>query len=132
VLGVALTGCLHLKSAVTQIGEDLLLLNPQWVSPAAFPGFRCLETDPQEPHAANALLVGDSVIYPTAYPRTRMRMESAGIQVGAVDVSELIKAEGAVTCCSLIFKTQTINALDLAAGFRIHLDATPLLAYNIV
>jgi len=104
VLAVPLTGCLHLKSAVTQIGKGHLLLNPHWISPADFPGYRCLEIDPGEPHAANALLVGDGVIYPTAYPQTRMRMESVGVQVISVEVSELIKAEGAVTCCSLIFK----------------------------
>ena len=53
---------------------------------------------------ANALLVGSTVVYPTAYPRTRRRLEEAGIAVQTVDVSELAKAEGAVTCCSLIFK----------------------------
>ena len=54
--------------------------------------------------AANALLVGGTVIYPAAYPRTRRRLEEAGIAVQIVDVSELAKAEGGVTCCSLILQ----------------------------
>jgi dimethylargininase len=102
VTGVAVSGCLHLKSAVTAVGADTILVNPAWVSPPDF-GMRCIEIDPSEPPAANALLIGDAVIYPASYPRTRERLERAGITVVSVDVSELEKAEGAVTCCSLVF-----------------------------
>jgi dimethylargininase len=96
------TGCLHLKSAVTQVAPGVVLLNPKWVDPAAFARYGRIEADPSEPYAANALLVGDAVIYPTAFPRTALRLEGAGIRLVPTDVSELAKAEGAVTCCSLI------------------------------
>jgi dimethylargininase len=95
--------CLHLKSAVTALSEDLLLVNPAWVLADQFGSFRLLEVDQAEPYAANALQIGERVIYPTAYPRTRARLEGAGVHILDVDVTELIKAEGAVTCCSLIF-----------------------------
>jgi dimethylargininase len=95
--------CLHLKSAVTRVAAETLLVNPEWVDPAAFPGLRCIEVDPAEPHAANALLVGETVVFPGAFPRTRERLEGAGLAVRDVEVSELAKAEGGVTCCSLIF-----------------------------
>lgn len=98
------TGCLHLKSAVTQVAPDAVLLNPEWVDPAAFDGFRRIEIDPAEAYAANALLVGDAVIYPAAFPRTAGRLERAGVRLVTVNVSELAKAEGAVTCCSLILR----------------------------
>ena len=62
-----------------------------------------IEIAPEEPYAANGLLVGDRLIYPTSFPRTRKRLEAAGIIIEPVDVSELQKAEGAVTCCSLVF-----------------------------
>jgi dimethylargininase len=62
--------------------------------------------DPSEHHAANALLVGDCVVYPSANVRTQKRLQDAGIPVMSVDVSELAKAEGGVTCCSLIFTSQ--------------------------
>jgi dimethylargininase len=103
VASVRVSGCLHLKSAVTRVGADTLLVQPEWVDAAAFPGWRRVEVDPREPAAANALLAGDAVIHPDAYPRTRERMEAAGLRVVAVDVSEILKAEGAVTCCSLVF-----------------------------
>ncbi len=104
VVEVAIDGCLHLKSAVTQVGEDLLLANPDWVDLTAFAGWRMLEVDPAEPDAANALLVGDRVVFPAAYPRTRRRLERAGVAVAPVAAAELAKAEGGVTCCSLVFE----------------------------
>lgn len=103
VVGVAVTGCLHLKSAVTQVARTTVLVNPAWVDPGVF-GMAHIEVDPSEPAAANALLVGEGVIYPASCPATRRRLEQAGIAVTSVDVSELEKAEGAVTCCSLLFE----------------------------
>jgi dimethylargininase len=103
VVVVPVSGCLHLKSAVTAAGESLLLVQPRWVPPGAFgPELERVHVDPAEPGAANVLRVRGSVIQPSVFPRTRERLEARGIAVTTVDVSELAKAEGAVTCCSLI------------------------------
>lgn len=102
VEAVPVTGCLHLKSAVTAVGRTTLLINPEWVSRNAFEGFDLIEVDPGEPAAANGLLVNDRVIYPSAFPGTAERIRARGIALRLVDVSEIAKAEGAVTCCSLI------------------------------
>jgi dimethylargininase len=103
VVGVDVIGCLHLKSAVTAVGEGLLLINPRWVSRAAFAGCDFVDVDEGEHHAANALRIGDVVVYPTSFPKTAQQLERRGITLRMVDASELAKAEGAVTCCSLIF-----------------------------
>lgn len=100
---VKVEGCLHLKSAVTLVGEETLLINRSWVDANSFGAMEFIDIDPGEPYAANALLVGDELVYPASFPKTRFRLESKGIRVRAVDVSELQKAEGALTCCSLIF-----------------------------
>jgi dimethylargininase len=105
VKAVEVHGCLHLKSAVSQVAENTLLVNPRWVKPVDFGAVEWLEIDPAEEYAANTLLLGKSIIYPTSFPRTRQLLEQYGIPVLAVDVSELQKAEGAVTCCSLVFKS---------------------------
>ncbi len=102
---VAVEGCLHLKSAVSQVGPRTLLVNPRWVDAGAFEGLVRIEVSPGEPLAANALLIGESVVYPASYTRTLARLEEQGLAVRPVDVSELQKAEGGVTCCSLIFET---------------------------
>ncbi len=103
VQGVPTRGCLHLKSAVTQLDNRTVLLQPAWVDRARFADFRVIEVDPAEPHAANVLRIGDALVMPTSFPRTRQRLVDSGFDVTAVDVSELQKAEGAVTCCSLVF-----------------------------
>jgi len=105
VQAVPLTGCLHLKSAVTPVGADVLLINRQWVDAGHFAGMRFIEVHPSEPHGANALLLGQVVIYPDSFVYTRQRLEEAGIAVKTVPASEVQKAEGAVTCCSLIFES---------------------------
>jgi dimethylargininase len=105
VRGVPVSGCLHLKSAVTQTAEHTLLINPAWVRKSDFPGMDFIEVDPSEPGAANVLMVGDKTIYPPSFPKTLARLEAAGIHPLLVDASELAKAEGALTCCSLIFRT---------------------------
>ena len=96
--------CLHLKSAVTVVGPDTLLINRAWVPADAFAGLTLIDADPDEPHAANALLVGETVVCADAFPRTRARLERHGLRVKSVAVDELAKAEGGVTCCSLIFE----------------------------
>ena len=100
---VKVKNCLHLKSAVTPVGPDTLLLNPDWVDAAIFEDFNIIETDPEEPGAANALLVGEDVVFPADFPLTALRLVEAGIELFLVDNSEVIKAEGGVTCCSVVF-----------------------------
>jgi len=103
VTAVPVSGCLHLKSAVTEAAPGVVLTNPGWVDAAAFGNVRVIEVDHGEPYAANGLLVGERFVYPGSFPRTRNRLDASGILVDTVDVSELQKAEGAVTCCSLVF-----------------------------
>ena len=94
--------CLHLKSAVSEAAPGVLLINPNWIDETLFEKYELLEVDEQDGHGANALLIGEELIYPTAFPRTAEKLRARGIDITLVDVSELQKAEGAVTCCSLI------------------------------
>ena len=97
------TGCLHLKSAVTALSDDVLLMNREWTDADRFARFTIVDVDPAEPLAANALAIGGLVIFPAAFPRTERRLAAEGFRVRTVDVSEFAKAEGGVTCCSLVF-----------------------------
>jgi dimethylargininase len=102
VTAVALRDCLHLKSAVTRIDEETLLINPAWVDPLPFEGFSRVEVDAAEPHGANCLPLHGTVLYASAFPRTLERLLTRGYSVLPLELDELMKAEGAVTCCSLI------------------------------
>jgi dimethylargininase len=98
-------GCLHLKSAVTALDDRVLLLNPSWLPAQAFRGFSVIPVDPSEPSAANAVRLGRRLVYPSTFPRTLERLRRESFDVTTADVTELAKAEGAVTCCSLILST---------------------------
>jgi len=104
VESVVFEGCLHLKSAATVVADDLVLINPRWVDPQRFQPLKTIDIDPSEPYAANVLRVGDALVYSAEHVRTRKRLEAAGLTVHTVPAGELAKAEGAVTCCSLILK----------------------------
>ncbi len=102
VIGVPVSGCLHLKSAATTVAPGMVLLNPDWVDAAFFRDCETIPVHQAEPRAANVLRVADVLVHDVAYPRTRQRLLDRGLRVRTVDLSELAKAEGAVTCCSLI------------------------------
>jgi dimethylargininase len=102
VHAVAVHGALHLKTAITQVSADTLLVNREWIDMSPFAGWTLLDVDPAEPMGANALLLGNTVIYPRDFPRTRALLEERGIDVRTVDASELAKAEGGVSCCSVL------------------------------
>lgn len=104
VTGVQLHDCLHLKSAVSCVDDDTLLINKNWVDIAPFAGYKLIEVDPSEPYAANCLPIGEAIIYPTSFPKTGEKLKELGYKLVSVEVDELAKAEGAVTCCSLILE----------------------------
>ena len=99
---VPVDGCLHLKTAVTRVAEETVLLNPEWVEPHRFDAYRAIHTDPLEPYAANVLVAPDRVLVSAGHPRTGERLARLGATVVPIDVSELEKAEGGLTCCSIL------------------------------
>ncbi|HEY2120792.1 MAG TPA: arginine deiminase family protein [Candidatus Acidoferrum sp.] len=103
---VAVTGCLHLKSAVTFLGKNTLLGNRAWFDWKRMQGFEWIDVNPGEPHAGNALQISESVIFPASFPKTAESIKERGFRVESLDISELQKAESGLTCSSLIFEAQ--------------------------
>src|SRR5437879_312382 len=108
VITVPVTGCLHLKSAVTHLGRNTLLANRSWFDAAPLAGHEWIDVDPAAPHAANALALGGTIIFPASFPRTRARIEARGFYVPPLDISELQKAESGLTCSSLPFEDSNL------------------------
>lgn len=100
---VDLNDCLHLKSAASALDRAILLINPHWCDASAFDGNRLLHVDPAEPAAANILNVNQTIIIPETSVATRQRLANAEFKTVTVPADELAKAEGGVTCCSLVF-----------------------------
>jgi dimethylargininase len=99
---VAMRDCLHLKSAATFIAPDTVLANPAWVDPAEFGCARVITVAAGEPFGANTLTVGGVTLVSADNPETRQLLERAGITTRELDVSELHKAEAALTCLSIM------------------------------
>jgi dimethylargininase len=101
VVTVVMEGGLHLKSNVTLVAPDLAVMlagTPRVRAPLEARGVRVLEVD--EPAGANVLAVGRVVVASSAAPRTAARLARER-DVRIVDVSELHKGDGALTCLSL-------------------------------
>ena len=104
VNAVEVKRCLHLKSGCSYLGRNSILVNRTWVDVTPFAGFELIDVPATEPGAANALLVADVLIVASAFPETLARLEARGFKARAIDLSEFQKAEGGVTCKSLIFR----------------------------
>ena len=105
VIGVSVTGCLHLKTGCTALDDRTILLNPDWIDSAPFAEFEQLPVPEAEPFAANILRIGQVICMHAGFTQTRTLIEQRGYRLEVVDISEFLKAEAGLTCMSLIFNT---------------------------
>jgi dimethylargininase len=101
VVPVPVAGGLHLKSAATCV-NNVLVHNPDWVSPHHFTGAEPLAAAPGETLGGNVLLAGETLLTPADSPRTAEALAARGFAVLSLDISEMRKADAALTCMSLI------------------------------
>ncbi len=99
---VRVTGCLHLKTGCTALPDGCLLVNPRWIDERDLDSFAILHVPEAEPGAANVALVGARVIMSSAHARTIDLVRARGFEPDVVDLSEFAKAEGSVTCLSIL------------------------------
>ena len=104
VIPVPVRDCLHLKSAASWLGGERVLVDAARLPEAVFAGLEVHVVPRGEAAAANVLALGDSVLIPDGFPRTRALLEGVGARCRTVANSELAKAEGGLTCCSLILE----------------------------
>lgn len=102
VIGIPVRECLHLKTACSALPGGSLLVNPDWIDTSPL-GTRTLVRVPEaEPWAGDVLAIGDRIIVSDAFPQT-VGLLGQRWEVIPVSVSEFAKAEGGVTCMSLVF-----------------------------
>jgi dimethylargininase len=104
VVPVPVLGCLHFKTACGALDDGRLLVNPAWVDASALSGFHLVDVPAAEPWGANVLRVGTSLCLAADHERTADMIRGLGFDVRAVDLSEFAKAEGGVTCLSLLIE----------------------------
>jgi dimethylargininase len=101
--GVPLKEMLHLKSGLSYLEQNHLLITGEFTDHPAFAGFQRIEVAPDEAYAANSLWVNSTVLVPKRFPKTRELIEQAGYRTLVLDVSEFQKLDGGLSCLSLRF-----------------------------
>jgi dimethylargininase len=101
VVPVPVAGGLHLKSAATCV-NGLLVHNPAWTVAAHFTGVDALAVAPGEDFGGNVLLAGATLLTAADSPRTAEALAARGFAVVSLDISEMRKADAALTCMSLV------------------------------
>ncbi len=104
VVPVPVRQCLHLKTACTALPDRSLLVNPAWVDARALREFEWVPIPEEEPWAANTALVGKAVWVAAGLVRTTDLIRQRGFEVQTIDLSEFAKAEGGVTCLSILLR----------------------------
>jgi dimethylargininase len=99
---VEVRGCLHLKSAVSDLGGGAALVNRAWLNAESLDGLQLIDLPEREPWAANVLAIGGVIVMPAGFPETAEMLDRLGYRVRTIDVSEIQKAEGGVTCMSIL------------------------------
>lgn len=109
VVPVVVNGGLHLTTGCGIVNDETVLLNPRWVDAAAFRSLRQLHVSEAEPWAANTIRVDDAICLEEEAPRTIDLVQPYVGGIDTLDISEFRKAEGSLSCLSLIFKESLLN-----------------------
>jgi dimethylargininase len=94
---------LHLKTGVSYLENNNLLVYGELKNCKEFSGFNRIEIDDDESYAANSLWINGMVLVPMGFPKTKKKIENAGYSAIEADVSEFRKVDGGLSCLSLRF-----------------------------
>ena len=98
---VPVTAGLHLKSSVSHLGGDTLLVSRRFANAPELSGYRRVVVEAEDEAACNTLLVNGTLLSPAGFPAARPKLEQTGLPVVELDVSEARKMDGGLSCMSL-------------------------------
>lgn len=107
IIPVPVRGSLHLTTACSLIDDETVLINPRWADADSFRGFRILNTPEDEPWGANTFRIRETVCLEASFPKTIALVHDVHDDLEVVNISEFLKAEGGLSCLSLIFQSPT-------------------------
>jgi len=95
------TDLLHLLCGCSYLSNGTMIIAPDIVDPAMFPGFRFVTISEADAYAADALYLGEGrVLIPSGFPRAAGKLRNAGYQPVETEISEFYRGDGGVTCLS--------------------------------
>jgi dimethylargininase len=98
-----MSSMLHLKSGVSYIGNNTLVVMEEMAAWEAFAGYELIRVVSDESYAANCVRVNDRVLVAAGYPRLTAELTAHGFRPLAIDMSEFRKMDGGLSCLSLRF-----------------------------
>ena len=102
VVAVDMPNVLHLKCVCAPLDDDRITLADASIPRSAFGDVHVVAIPAEESYAANVLAIGDRVLIADGFPRTREALERAGFRPTPLATTELRKADGALTCLSIL------------------------------
>ena len=100
---ISVSGGLHLKSDVSHIGRNTLLISEALAESKAFINYDKILVDKEEAYAANSVLINDRILMPKGFPLTRSKLIAAQFDIIETETSEVHKMDGGLSCMSLRF-----------------------------
>jgi dimethylargininase len=94
---------LHLKSGVSYIGNNTLVVMQEMADSKGFAGYEMIRVAGEESYAANCVRVNERVLVAAGYPRLTAELTDRGFRPLALDMSEFRKMDGGLSCLSLRF-----------------------------
>jgi dimethylargininase len=101
VMAIPVAAGLHLKSSVNLVGSGTLVATAEFAGRPEFAAFEMIELGATETGAANVVRVNDRLLVPAGYPGLARRYDGRDFAVIELDMSEVAKMDGGLTCLSL-------------------------------
>lgn len=97
-------GLLHLKSGISYVGENRVLVTDALIGRNEFEGFELVDVPEGAEYAANCIRVNDYLLIAAGFPKLRNKLEALGYNIIEVEMSEFQKMDGGLSCLSLRFR----------------------------
>lgn len=98
-----MTSILHLKSGISYIGDNTLVVMEEMAENPQFRGYDLIQVEADESYAANCVRVNHRVLTAQGFPKFSAELQARGFDPVILDMSEFQKMEGGLSCLSLRF-----------------------------
>ena len=99
----AMTTILHLKSGISYIGDNTMVVMDEMAENPAFSGFDLIRVSDEESYAANCVRVNHRVLVASGFPGLTFDLKARGFNPLLLEMSEFQKMDGGLSCLSLRF-----------------------------
>lgn len=101
VIEVPMGNLLHLKTGMSYLEENTLLITAEMSEIDLFSSFNKIIVTPDEAYAANCIWINGTVLVPAGHPKTAQKIRDHGYKIIEIEMTEFEKLDGGLSCLSL-------------------------------